>query len=284
MDEKPGRDLQVGTLEDLSWAPNDYVSSLDKVFKYVSGEAQRAIVWYLSKKGPKRRGARLLRFAAIVATTVAGVIPLLAEISTSNGNGQPQISPAWASVALVLAVAMIGLDRFFGFSTAWMRFLTTEIQIRTALQAFQLDWEIQRATWKGTTPTDQQVQDMLARCQAFLGQVNTLLEHEMTAWMQEFQATLQQIDDSAKAQTEANTLSGVNISVSNGDQCTNGWELSIDNGSRKRYLGKTAALRDLTPGIHTVRVEGRINGKAVQAESVVIIPAGGTARVELEVV
>jgi hypothetical protein len=281
MDKKPGKDLEVGILEDLSWTANDCVSSLEKVFKYLSGEAQRAIAWYLSKKDPKRMGARFLRFAAIVATTVAGLIPLLAEIYTSNG--QPKVSPAWASVALVLAVALIGLDRFFGFSSAWMRFLTTEIQIRTALQAFQLDWEIQRATWKGTAPTDQQMQEMLARCKAFLGQVNTFLEHEMAAWMQEFQASLQQIDDVAKARAEASKLGGANVSVTNGDQCVNGWELSIDDGSPWHYMGKTAALRDLVPGIHIVHVEGRINGKSVQAESVIDIPAGGTARVELEV-
>jgi hypothetical protein len=50
------------------------------------------------------QGARFLRFGAIAATTVAGLIPLMAEIS--GANGQPQISPAWASVALVLAVAL----------------------------------------------------------------------------------------------------------------------------------------------------------------------------------
>jgi hypothetical protein len=124
---------------------------------------------------------------------------------------------------------------------------------------------------------------MLARCKAFLGQVNTFLEQEMAAWMQEFQATLQQIDEAAKARAEESKLGGANVSVSNGDQCANGWDLSIDNGSPRHYMGKTAALRDLVPGIHTVRVEGRINGKAVQAESVVVIPAGGTAQVELEV-
>ena len=152
MDEKPGKDLVAGSLEDLSWAPDERMSSLEKVFKYVSGEAQQAIVWYLRKKDPKRKGARFLRFGAIIATTMAGLIPLLAEIF--KVNGQPQISPAWASVALILAVALIGLDRFFGFSTAWMRFLTTEIQIRTALQAFQLDWEIQKAAWKEPVPTE----------------------------------------------------------------------------------------------------------------------------------
>ena len=281
MDKKPSKDLEVVALEELSWTPDDRGSSLEKAFKYVSGEAQRAIVWYLSKKQPKRLGARVLRLTAIVATTVAGLIPLLAEIYTFDGK--PQISPGWASVALVLAVALIGCDRFFGFSSAWMRFLTTEIQIRSALQAFQLDWEIQRAVWKGSAPTDEQVQEMLVRCKAFLVQVNTFLENEMTAWLQEFQAALRQIDDTAKTQADASKLGGATVIVINGDQCANGWELCIDGGSRRRYMGKAAALRDLVPGIHTIRVEGMMNGRAVQAEKAVVIPAADTVQVELEV-
>jgi len=173
------KDLGTSLLEDLSWTPDERLGSLEKVCRHVSGEAYHAIAWYLDKKRPKRIGARALRLGAIVATTVAGIIPLLAQISTSNG--QPQIAPARASVALVLAVALVGLDRFLGLSSAWMRFLTTEIQIRNTLQAFQLDWEIQRASWKGAAPSDAQVQEMLGRCKVFLVQVNALMEQEMAA-------------------------------------------------------------------------------------------------------
>jgi hypothetical protein len=49
-------------------------------------------------------------------------------------------------------------------------------------------------------------------------------------------------------------------------------------------MGKTAALRDLVLGIHSIRVWGSIQGKVVQAESVVNIPAGGTTQIELELV
>jgi hypothetical protein len=216
-----------------------------------------------------------------VATTVAGIIPLLAQLSTSNG--QPQIAPAWASVALVLAVALVGLDRFLGLSSAWMRFLTTEIQIRNTLQAFQLDWEIQRATWKGAAPSDEQVQEMLGQCKAFLVQVNALLEQEMAAWIQELQTALRQLDDAAKSRAETEKRSGVTSVVSNGEQCTDGWDLSIDGGSPRHCMGKTAALRDLLPGIHTVRVERKRNGNDVQAEGTVVIPAGETTRLTLEV-
>ena len=49
------------------------------------------------------------------AGTVAGIIPILAQILTENGK--PRIQPAWASVALGIAAAFVLLDRFFGFSS-----------------------------------------------------------------------------------------------------------------------------------------------------------------------
>jgi hypothetical protein len=124
---------------------------------------------------------------------------------------------------------------------------------------------------------------MLVRCKAFLVQVNALLEQEMAAWIQEFQTALRQLDDAAKSRAETEKLGGVTIVVSNGEQCTNGWDLSIDGGSPRHCMGKTAALRDLLPGIHTVRVEGKRNGNDVQAEGTVVIPAGETTRLTLEV-
>lgn len=201
MPKDQSKDLEYRPLKDLSWTPEQRIVSLDKVFNYVSTEAQQAISWYLNKKRSKRIWAQLLRLGAILATTIAAIIPLLAEIFVSDGKSA--ISPAWASVALILAVALIGLDRFFGFSSAWMRFLTTELKIRNALQLFQMNWEMQKASWKGAAdPTDEQIQDMLARCKAFLVQINNFLEDEMAAWVREFQTALKQIDEAAKARAE----------------------------------------------------------------------------------
>ncbi|MBT3881398.1 MAG: SLATT domain-containing protein [Candidatus Scalindua sp.] len=282
MTNNKSNDLKFVNLEGFSWTSDERINSLEQVFKYVSSEAQQAINWYLSKKNSKRIWARILRFAAILATTVAGLIPLLSQIFISNQK--ISVSPAWASVALVVAVALVGFDKFFGFSSAWIRFLTTEVQIRKTLQAFQIDWEIQKATLKGAGPSDEQVQDMLVRCKTFLTQINVILENEMIAWKQEFQAALKQIDDAAKAQAEVSKLGGANVIIKNGDKCDSGWDLSINDGSRKHYTGKSAALSNLTPGIHTIRVEGKVGDKVVQAENAVPIPLGNIIRIELEMV
>jgi len=213
------------------------------------------------------------------AGTVAGIIPILAQILTENGK--PRIQPAWASVALGIAAAFVLLDRFFGFSSAWMRYIATKLNIRQLTQEFQLDWEADKTAWLGAEPTSDQLRSTLARFKAFVTQINTIVRQETDAWIQEFQSTLKQIDEAAKAKAAVSELGAVNITVANGDACDDGWNLSIDRGSSTKQRGKTAAIRDLVPRIHSIKIDGVIGGKPKQAEAALSIVAGGTATIQL---
>jgi SMODS and SLOG-associating 2TM effector domain 2 len=254
--------------------------SLQALADYVAHEAESAIRWYLRKKDSKRRWAQGLRFLAIFATALAGLIPLLAEIFETDGR--PDIPPAWASVALLVAAACIGLDRFFGYSTAWMRFLTTEMEIRHALHDFLLDWEGSRAAREGKSdPGPEQAAAGLRRCKEFLAKINGILKAEMDTWVTEFSAAIADIDKAAKAQAEIMRLGAANLTVSNGEQCADGWRLSIDGGAEETRRGRSAALRNVVPGAHTVSVSGAIAGQERRAEQAFTVAAGETASVEL---
>ena len=112
-------------------------------------------------------------------------------------------------------------------------------------------------------------------------QLNTIVRQETDAWIQEFQSTLKQIDEAAKAKAAVSELGAVNITVSNGDTCEDAWNLSIDQGTpTKRYV-RTAGVRDLVPGVHTIKVDGVIGGGLKHAEAAVPVTAGGTASVQL---
>jgi hypothetical protein len=278
--EQRPRNIEFARLPELSWQPAKRTESLRKVAGYVTEEAEKAIAWYLDKKTAKAWRAQALRFLAIIATALAGLIPLLAEIYTTDGK--PEVAPAWASVALLLAAACVGLDRFFGYSSAWMRFLTTEMQIRYALHAFLLDWEARRAVWEGEDdPGPEEVATGLKRCKEFLAQVNELLKAEMDTWVAEFSAALTDIDKAAKAQAEVMRMGAANVTVTNGEQCAEGWRLSVDDGSEEMHRGTTAALRNLVPGAHTATVRGRIGDKDLQVETAFSVAAAQVATVNV---
>jgi hypothetical protein len=276
---KAGPDIRSKPLEALSWDLSTVLASLARLVNHAIVEAETAIDWYLGAKRSKQHLARWLRAGAILLTATAGVIPILTQIYATDGK--PAFSPAWASFALAVAATLVGLDRFFGFSSAWIRYITTEMRIRRILQGFRLDWETDKATWKGETPNDEQIQRVLARVKAFVLDVATIVEAETNSWAEEFQSTLKQIEEAAKAKAEATALGGVNVTVTNGSQCDGGWQLIVDEGAGRRYSGTTAAISGLIAGQHVVRVEGTIGGHVRRAEKVVTVAAGPPASIEL---
>jgi len=102
------------------------------------------------------RSALLGGKLAILLTAAAGVFPIAVQIWTTS-EGKPVIAPAWASVLVAGAVLFIAIDRFFGFSSAWMRFITAELTIKQARDAFEFDWQAANASFGGKPPTDDQV-------------------------------------------------------------------------------------------------------------------------------
>lgn len=194
MNNKPSKDILFNPFPMLDWSAGKQVDSVDKLIDYVANEAQMAITWYLNRKNVKKRCAQTIRILVILATTVSGLVPLLAEILDAGHR----ISPIWSSVALVLAAALVGLDYFFGCSTAWMRFISTEVKLRQALHTFYMDCEIQRSTWHGQNPENAQITKIVERCKTFIEQVNLILENEINTWMSEFQSVLKAVDSETK--------------------------------------------------------------------------------------
>ena len=273
------QDLRPVERTTLSWETGKIVTSLETLFDRVTSDAESAINWYIKAKRPKQRWARILRAGSIAAGTVAGLIPILAQMFAKDG--QPRIQPAWASVALGIAAALVLLDRFFGFSSAWMRYIATELNIQQLNQEFQLDWEADKAAWLGNEPTADQLRSTLARFKAFVTQVNSIIRQETDAWIQEFQSTLKQIDEASKARAAVTELGAVNVTVTNGETCDDGWSLTIDQGNPISNRGKTAGVRDLVPGLHTIKVNGMVAGNPKQAETAISVTAGGTATIQL---
>jgi drug/metabolite transporter (DMT)-like permease len=273
-------DLEPTRLEDLSWDTAQAARSLQTVFVHAVKQATDAIGWYLKAKNPKKLWARLLRVLAILAAGIAGIIPMLAQMWLDE-NGSPRIAPAWASVCLGAAAVMVALDHFFGFSTAWMRYLSTELDIRKLLDEFQIDWEIERVNWTTGQPTQEQTLRGLAKCKAFLTQVDTMIQQETNTWIAEFQTTLRLIDEASKTKVEIAALGGANVVVANGEECDAGWTLSIDEGNPEQHAGKTAAFRDMLAGVHTFKAKGAIQGKPRQAEVSVSVPRSGIANVDM---
>jgi hypothetical protein len=240
-------------------------------------KAEEAIKYYQEFKRPKRWWAVWLRVLALLATAIAAVLPIIAQMATSRG--EPIVQPGWSAIALGAAGLFIGFDHFFGFSGAWMRFTLADLRLQRVLEQFHLDWQAEAARWSSTI-TAEQAQHAIAIVKAFMQQVTTIIEDETSAWVTEFQTSLKQLDESTKLPAPKQELGAISVTVSNGDQAAF-WDLTIDGAAALRQQGKTAALSNLSPGLHTLSATGQINGQPKQAAIVVVVSAGNATATQL---
>ena len=184
-------DLERPNLPQLAWDRDARAASLTQVFEHAVGLAVTAEQWYAGKRPAKRTAGRILRVATVILGAIAAVIPILSEITTTNGK--PAVAPGWAAVSLAVAAALITLDRFFGFSSGWMRFMEAELQLTRLRHTFEYAWNSLRATSQDP-PDDAQLTVYLKLAEDFVLDVDRIVAAETTAWVTEFRGGLERTE------------------------------------------------------------------------------------------
>ena len=209
-------DLRPAPRLTLDWAPEKSAESLRAVFDFAMDLSEEAANWYIRAKNGKRFFARAFRVLAILLGAAGALLPTLGEM-LADEKGRSAIPAGWTAILLGTVGALLLLDRFFGFSTGWMRYMATELHIRQIAQEFQLAWEAERALWRGSEPTREQVVQMLARCKDFVLQVNGIVREETSVWTREFESAIRQIDDATKARPAVREATTLKLTSAGGD-------------------------------------------------------------------
>src|SRR5690348_17146445 len=144
---------RIPKLPQLSWSSEEAGKSLQAVYEHVRDDALGAANWYHEARRAKRLMAYSMRVLALTLAGAAAIFPLLIQVF----RAEAQISGVWASIMLTVAGGAVAFDRALGYTTGWVRYMKTELQIRHALELFELEWESQRAMWIDRPPTCAQV-------------------------------------------------------------------------------------------------------------------------------
>ncbi len=188
-----GTNIELGNAK-LTWDPKDVPGSLEKLRTYVEEEAEKANAWYLQRKGLKAWFSRYMRLGAIVATTLGALFPIAAQLLLNEHE--------WAKSGLIpallvgVAASLLGADRAFGFSSGWIRYITTAAIIRKALAEFRIDWVV-KTSQLADSPTKEQIVDLLQSAKGFRLSVEGYIIEETRAWSVEFQNTVAQLEKDA---------------------------------------------------------------------------------------
>lgn len=270
---------QAIQISQLPWDSEHLSESLEKLYQFTVAEAQRSEDWYWKNSQQKKKWAQFLRVFTIVATALGGIIPIIVQIFGTLDKSW--LSPAWASVLIALGATALGLDRFFGFSSGWIRFVTTALNIKAWISEFQYDCEIDRVAWKGQAPDYKQAQAAIVKSAAFAQKISTAVQEETRSWVEEFQNALKALDQELKDQATRVQPGALVINISNGDQCVDGWTCEIDDRRQEKHYGKSGVVKELYPGLYPLRISGKIKKKAVYAEAIAKLSANEITSVDL---
>lgn len=285
------KDIAAPQIEALQWdTPQDRQISIQHLYRYAEQYAQQSIDWYLGNKNSKSRWSRWLRLSAIVLATLGGLAPVMLSIGWLERD--PAGLSGWSGSAaaiigqlgylwLALAAACVATDKFFGFSSGWMRYIKTAQVLMKALAEFRLDWAMLVAKQAGTPPTEEQLQLMIQRIKEFVIGVHGQVEQETLTWIAEFQSSLAEIEKSVRTQEETTRPGAIDITVTNGMEAQEGFQVSLDGMVVAQVRGTKHQIGYVAPGHHKVAVTGIVKGKKLDASELVHVPPGAIAKATL---
>lgn len=178
--------LRPGDLTGRTFPLGDWgepAARLDELYRWVERGALETAAWYLTDRAGKRRGARVLRAGAALGAVAGAALPLLDLTGVVGGMA------AWGYLALLLGVACVAGDRFFGVTSGWMRDVATAQAVQRRLQVLQFDWASESVR-EVLGPAEGTASEAADRClgvlRRFSEDVTELVRVETADWMVEF--------------------------------------------------------------------------------------------------
>ena len=257
--------------ENLKWgSAAETEAALGDIYKYAVGFSNGSVAWYQDRRRPKRVAGFLLRVSALVATVLAGLVPL------SKDLGMPEIYPQVSTVLLAMAGVLVSIDGLGGFTSGWVRYMLAQLKIERARDTFLMEWNSMRMV-----ASEHQAQ--LDRAKTFLLAVGKIVDDETQEWAIEFQSALKDLERARKAEAETPRTGALEITLKN-PQLVAGWTLEIDGSQRGSTTGKALAVNDVPVGQRKVRAFGKDaqGNKTLSDEKIVKVEGGVIAARELE--
>jgi hypothetical protein len=283
------------------WDPSNAASSLAEIHRYVIEQASNAINWYWRRKNAQQYPSRFIRFAVWFLAAIAGIMPLCVGLFKDQLKAiYPRAdltNPLWASLLLGIAGALLGLDKAFGYSSGWTRFVLTATTLRKSLEGFRLDWA-DLYSKAGPILTTETVAPLIERAKAFRLESESLVLEETKEWAAEFQSNLAQmekeitaqlamlkaqVDKTIQAKEAASQPGAIQLTIVNPAKALAGSlkvTLLDSKGQSQQETVTSAswAKINVAPGQYQLTVEATVSGQPFVDHKVLTVEPGKTER------
>ena len=281
------------------WNPADVANSLQGILIYVENEATKAIGWYWTRKQSKARLSQFIRFSAFTLTALGGIFPIAVLMmnplmKSLGAHYQVPESGLVSSLFVGIAAALYGLDKAFGYSSGWTRYVLTATILEKTLGEFRIQWLLLMAKLT-SPPTPDQIQDLLKCAQDFRAAVGAAVLQETKDWVTEFQNNLLELERDTRAQLETlRTKVEKSIQTKAEETRTGAIELSVSSAedaagirydvllegeagvaARDTVTGtKSWAVTGIAPGQYRLTLTAKVRGQDSVVRKIVIVKPG----------
>lgn len=267
-----------------AWDSQNSLDSLGKIFAATIGYGVASIEWYQKARRSKKTWSLFLRAAAIALGAIGALLPLIVSLGQRVSWLDWIANSQLGYIAFAGAAACLAVDKFYGFSTGWIRYIRTELTLQAALLQLRYDWFALLAKVAQSHPAPDQVQLMLQKLQAFVAFVNKQVEQETDAWILEFQSGLAELAGMLKSRAEAARPGSLQVTVPNAKDFDGGVKAVLDRGVEERQVEGTQCLFSaVAPGPHEVLVRGTKSGITYEATGVVQVSPNALASLPLPI-
>jgi len=275
-------DLGPAPETSFSWEDGKRLAALESLRDTVAKKINVTAGWYMRGKRWRRQFGRFTRVAAMVLATMAAAQPTVSEIY--HNQTRWYMSPGLATIFALCAAALLLLDRFFGASTGWVRYIMSGMALNDLRDEFEATWRLENAGWVGQPePNVDQTKHAVSLLHGFITRVNEIVRAETEAWKAEFQNALQQVEEYAKAAPRKVEQSGLRVIIANFDKIEGTWSIAL-NGGNPEDVSSAEKTFTLTPGHTQIVVEATLVGppkKVVKREEIVVLKAADVETVSL---
>ena len=196
------RNIRPEEPDGFEWDGADPAKSLQKIRNAVEVEGQKAIDWYWKAKRWKRIPSQSIQFCALLLTAAAGLVPIILQLVKNAGAVTKGFdSGPLASLFVGIAAALLGLDKAFGYSSGWTRYVLTATSMTKLLHEFRMDW-IALSAAAAAPPTTEQRTAMIQRAKDFVSTIQGMVAQETKDWAAEFQSNMAQMEKDLKTQLD----------------------------------------------------------------------------------
>src|SRR5262249_20894688 len=254
--------------------------------------------WYWQSIRSKRISSLVVLFLTLTLLIVGTVLPILAGLGDvpEARLRLTQIGVAALAFAGLLQVA----DRTFGWSSGWLRYITTVTAMEDLTRKFELEWA-SYILEKGSNIGAADTKVLFDLAKQFESEVAKLQSDETSKWVTEFSSSVALLGELIKSQRESGekTVEAGRAAQQKAAQDSERERkkgavqltivhkaapvpvtISMDAERAEQFVGSSWAKANLEPGHHTVSVT-TTDATPQTIQKIVDVPPGGVANAEV---